>query len=177
MINASLRAGELNRANDPSNIPYEFREAVELYARRSGRHGTIGWNGWTRCNVVEFTLKPDDPRLKAWQEGKLKKEPKETILLHYQPKPGAPYQAINLAELGVSGLVEMLEKANTWSGRGEYRSVVEAVQAAARHNDNLREQMRNAKRQGSVERGLDLDHYMRTPFSAVPENIGAKADG
>jgi hypothetical protein len=176
-IEAVLRAGEFNRPSDPSKIPYEFRDAVELWARQYGRHAKIGYNIFMRCPVVEITLKPEDPRMRAWRDGKLRVEPTEAVPLHYQPSEGAPYQPMNLDMLGVSGLIEMLEKANTWTGRGEYSSMREAVQVVERRNVEHREQMRNAIRQASVERGRDLDNYMMRAFTTVPANIGEKASG
>jgi len=159
------RAGEVP-------APYEFREAVELYARKSGRHGEIAFHPLLGCYVVHLSLKPDDPKLKAWREQRVGAEPKESICLHYQPKPGAPYEAIDLAQLGPSGLVRMLEEADTWSGTGKYRSMQEAVQAHEHHNRALKESIRAAARDNARMRGRDRDQYLK-PKVAVSADLNA----
>lgn len=155
------------------NIPYQISDAVEMWARNRGRHATIGWNVAMRCAVIDLTLKGDDPRLKAYQEGRLKFEPKESIPLHYQPKEGAPFVAINLEDLGPTGIVEMLEKADTWSGRGEYGSMLEAVRAVERFNNDKREKMREAVLEASRDRARDYRRQVfDLPLVSVPANIG-----
>ena len=161
------------------SIPWDIKDAVELWAReKRGTHGKIEWNTVLNCAVIDFDLKADDPRMRAYQEGRLKHEPKESIPLHYQKEGGGPFYPINLAELGVSGLMEMLDRANTWSGRGEFKSTMAAIAATERKNDALKQSIRDAARDNARERAKDMRRQIfGLPVVSVPENIGAKADG
>lgn len=165
-------------------VPFAFRDAVELWARQNrGTHGSIGWNEALKCYVIDFDLKPDDPRMKAYRDGRVKHEPKESIPLHRQltkvdPKTGrvthaGPYVAINLEQLGVSGLLEMLDKANAWSGRGEFKTMREAVQAAEDHNERLRAEIMKAAKENARDFAKDSRRQVfDLPFVNVPANIG-----
>lgn len=159
-------------------IPREMAAAVDEWARQWGRRGTIGWNAALNCAVIDLSLKPDDPRMQAWQEGRLKHEPKESIPLNWQPKGKQYFEPINLEELGVSGLIDMLDKANAWSGRGEYSSMMEAVNAVERKNEELREMMRKAALDNCRDRARDMRRQiLDLPLVSVPENIGDNPNG
>lgn len=167
---------------DRQAVPYEISDAVELWARQWGRHGTITFNHALRCPVIEFTLRPDDPRMKAFQEGRLKHEPKECIPLHYQrTEPDGTksvhYFALNLEDLGVSGVLELLNRGNCWSGTGEYKSFKEAAQVMGEHNDRLKKQIKDALVVEGRMRARDMRRQvLDLPLVSVPDNIGAKAN-
>ena len=174
-IGASWMSPDDNRVT----IPWDIADAVEMWAReKRGTHGRIAWNAVMRCPVIDFELKADDPRMKAYRDGRLKHEPKESIPLHYQKEGGGPFYPINLTELGVSGLMEMLDRANTWSGRGEFKSTMAAIAATERKNEALRDSIRAAAKDNARERAKDMRRQIfDLPMVTVPENIGAKADG
>lgn len=143
--------------------PVEVADEVELWARESGRHGTLRFiptrlagrqvvdGTWT----VRLTLRSDDKRLKPFQDGTASEEPVEVIWLH-EPDPTSPtgYRPYNIMELGAGGVRQFLEKGNLWSGRGQFGSKTldelarEAIdknmkaggvaKAAARENSRLR---------------------------------------
>lgn len=164
--------------SDRRAIPYQISDAVEHWARSRGRHASIGWNPVLGCAVIDITLKGDDPRLKAYQEGRLKHEPKESVILHYQKtdyqgNTSGPFIALNLEELGVTGIIEMLEKGDVWSGRGEFSSLHEAVQKVAQHNETHREKMKQDIRDAAMDRAKDMRRQiLDLPLVSVPANIG-----
>ena len=111
----------------------EIADAVELWARRSGRHATIGWVPTDPPTPqVRITLKPDDGRLEAYRQGLVSEEPVETVELVDWEEGSLQSTPLNLGDLGVSGVMEILEKGDTWSGRGEYDSLQQGVTAARR---------------------------------------------
>lgn len=159
-------------------IPYQFADAVEMWARERGRHARIGWNSATNCAVIDFTLRADDPRMRAWQEGKLRFEPKESVLLHYRKcdskgVESGPYIAMDLEQKGVSGIIDMLNEGDVLSGTGKYRDMQEAVQAVERNNERLRATMREAAVENARLRARDDRRRVAgLPLVSVPENIG-----
>jgi hypothetical protein len=173
------RAGPFAGARGVSGevIPSEIKDAVELWARQWGRHGTVTWNPWMKCPVIELTLKPDDPRLRGWKEGRVTREPRECIPLHYQPRDAKGnaemhFVGMNLAELGVSGVIEILNRGNMQSGRGEYADMMTAVRSVAERNEKLREDMRNTIRDNSRERAKDMRRQIfDLPLVSVPADL------
>lgn len=169
--------------SDRHSIPHEIRDAVALWAQQWGRRGTIAMNHALRCPVIELSLKADDPRMKAYQEGRLKHEPTECIPLHYQRteadgSKSVHYFPLDLADLGVSGVLELLDRGNTWSGRGEYGSFKEAAQIMGEHNDKLRNMIKEAAVQEGRDRARDMRRQVfDLPLVSVPGNIGARANG
>lgn len=188
MVHVVGRAGNAVAApwmspSERQQIPCEIADAVELWARQWGRHGTIGMNQALRCPVIELSLKSDDPRLKHWQEGRLKYEPKESILLHYQRtepdgSKSVHFYPLNLEELGVSGVLEILDRGNMWSGRGEYENFQKAAQVMGEYNEKLKQQMKDAAVEEGRLRARDMRRQvLGLPLVSVPDNIGARSNG
>lgn len=121
------------------SIPWEIADAVELWARQRGRHARMEWNRLLGCPVIHFTLRGDDPRLEPYQMGEIAEEPTESIALHEWDDRKQRYVPLDLSQYGKSGVVELLEKADTWSGRGEYDTFAEAVAAGMNRNKRHRE--------------------------------------
>lgn len=168
--------------------PVEIAEAVELWARQYGRHATMKFIPHMQppCWSVNLSLKPGDPALKRWQEGKAEHEPTEGVLLlewdaalgetnpHTGRKAGA-YRAVNLEEYGPTGVVELLEKGNTWSGRGEYGSLAQAVVAAATRSREAKEKTRAQMRQWSRDLAADQRRQiLKVPFHRVGIALGTE---
>ncbi len=124
-------------------MPVEIADAVENWARKWGRHATIGWLPTTPpIPQVRLTLKPDDGRLSLYREGRIAEEPVETVELVEWDEAQGCYVGLNLMELGAGGVVEILDRGNSWSGRGEYGSLQEAVTAAAERQRQTLERTR-----------------------------------
>lgn len=155
--------------DQPQEISWEIQDAAETFARKTGRHAKVFWHPILRCAVIEFSAHPDDPRYRAWQEGKLKFEPKELVVLHRQTSPGSPYVAINLAEMGASGLAHLLEEADVWSGRGEHGSLNDSFAKVDAANEAARQNQINAVEEAARESAwLHRRSVLGVPFVSVP---------
>lgn len=144
--------------------PVEFRDAVELYARGNGVHADVRWvpepiNAWS----VEFTLKPGDPRLRSndpadhkesvllieWVDPRREPDHPRRHLLRRHPATNAlmpGYVPIELEALGVSGVVEWLERGSVLSGRGEFQDATDAAKQVLQRNAANREADRKQAR-------------------------------
>lgn len=143
--------------------PAEFADAAELYARRSGRHGTLKYvPPPVNCWIVELTLKSTDPRMLAWQTGQLDSEPKEVVYL-WRPatpkerakEPLTQFVGYKLDELGVSGMIQLLERTNTMSGRGEYKSLEQALKDQTDKRDEGQQKIADEARDNAHDRVMD----------------------
>mgnify|MGYP001560340629 CR=1 FL=1 len=111
--------------------PVEVADEVELWARESGRHGTlhfvptrlVGRRVVEGTWLVRLSLRDNDKRMQAYQQGLAAEPPTEDVWLH-EPDPVSPtgYRPYTLGDLGASGVRQFLEKGNTWSGRGQFGS-------------------------------------------------------
>lgn len=164
----------LRGESTPGFVPWEMQDAVQSWGRSKGRPARLAYVPAIKTYVVEIDLKPDDPRLRAFKEGRLGIEPKESVYLHYQPldESGSPkrggYVPLNLTDLGVEGLMEILHRGDVTSGRGEFKDFMDAVNEAGRRNDRLKNAIRDAARDNARQRGRDLTRF-RTPKSFVPK--------
>jgi hypothetical protein len=141
-------------------IPWQLSDAVEMWARERGKHATIGWNSATNCAVIDFTLRPDDPRMKAYREGKLRFEPKESLLLNYretdsQGREYGPFLPLDIEQLGVSGVINMLNEGDVQSGNGKYADMQQAVHAIERRNAQARAKMKDVAVENARLRARD----------------------
>ena len=137
--------------------PYEFQDAVELHFRKSGRHARIVWIPEPVCQwQIRISLMPDDPVLAAWKAGELEEEPVETVEVTYYDEKVGLYVGYELDELGVSGLVEMLEKGDTWSGQGRFSSIQDALTYQVETQRNTQERLRQAMRDEALAVGRDV---------------------
>lgn len=168
----------MGETDSTRSIPWQFDDAVKLWAREHGKaNATIRWNAATKCAVIEFTLRNDDPRMRHWQEGRLKFEPKETVFLNKQVTDGkgkayGPYVAIDLEQLGVSGLIDMLNEGDVQSGTGRYRDMQEAIHAIEGRNEQMRAKMREAAVENARLRARDMRRQVfDLPLVSVPENL------
>src|SRR5690606_4361213 len=63
---------------DKIHVPYELREAVELYAREHGRTGSLHCippGVW----FARFSLRPNDKALSLYQKGEVAEAPTEVV--------------------------------------------------------------------------------------------------
>lgn len=132
----SRRGGPLlvaGRQQDLPHAPPEIAEAVELYARewRDG-HGTLtcvpfsigrGGRVLSVVWVAKFTLRPNDKRMKAYQEHGGPEPPVEEVWFQVPDKEARTgWRPLNIAQMGTDGVKTFLEQGNMWSGRGVYDS-------------------------------------------------------
>lgn len=168
--------------------PAAVADAVELWARQYGRHATMKYVPLASppCWSVNLSLKPDDPALRPWQEGRASHKPTEGVLLiewdaeagEVSPITGqrsGAYRPVDLEEYGPTGVVELLEKGNTWSGRGEFGSLAEAVVVAATRSREEREKIKARQRQWARDYAGDVRRqYLKIPFLPVGVALGTE---
>lgn len=174
--------------------PSEIADAVEMYAREHNRHATLhpfpalirrgrGMN-WTW--VVKFTLKSTDKSLLSFQSGASAERPTEDVWLHL-PNPRAgqrisgsnemepDYLPLDIEQMGPSGVREFLERGNTWSGRGEYASAVDALTKARQVNADRKAKIRAEQKElNRYERRDERRQRWKIPFVTVIADIGKR---
>lgn len=155
--------------------PPEVSAEVELYARESGRTGSIHYvpppvAAWE----VRLSLKPNDKRLLAWQQGLAPEPPVESVLLvANNPKPGGrPFVALDVHQMGPSGVRAFLEKGNSWSGRGELGTIEEATKKARENDQSRREKDReNALDDVRARARENRPWYAKRPFEKIARQV------
>lgn len=156
--------------------PVEYADAVEMYARKSGRHAKLVFvPPPVNCWVVQFTLKANDPTLAGFQAGKLEDEPNEPVYIWRESNALESYKAgrrhfvgYKLDELGVTGLLAFLEKTDTFSGRGQYASHTEAAKDQLDKGERAREKAESDAREGARQLAEDARRQInKIPFLPV----------
>ncbi len=143
-------------------IPWDIEEAVKLWARQWGRGATIRFHPVLQCPCIEFALPNDDPRMQSFLDGKLKHKPVEFVALHRQDKQTLKFEPIDLAEMGVSGLLQWLDEANTWSGHND--DIYTSLMKVDEKNEGRRAEMRKAIEEAAKETAW----LHRTAVEGVP---------
>lgn len=157
-------------------IPWELQDEVELWARQYDRHARLHFIpvGGFFCRI---TLRPDDPRMKSFQEGLLEQPdpPGEDVWFNEGDGRGG-VKCLDIREMGASGIKEFLEKGNTWSGRGEYDSIVEQQKKVAEANIEERGRLKAFEREENRKEQRSKRRWrMGIPFLSVLKDIGKKA--
>lgn len=118
--------------------PMEVEAAVVQYYRNKGLGARLGWHEFMKCWVIEIDLKDDDPRREAARKGLGRAV--EVVPLHY-PSKGGHMTAMELDEIGASGIVELLQQGDLLTGRGEYPDLLTAVRAQHARNEKNKADM------------------------------------
>lgn len=160
---------------DLPQAPPDIQDAVELFARKSGRTARlhfVPFGGW----FARFELRCNDPRMKLYQEGRAEAPPTEDVWFQKpNPRAGevipgthgrreAPYIQMDILQMGASGVTEFLERGDTWSGRGEHSSIEEAVRVASDKN----KEQRAKNKADARERGRDIARDTRRTRLKIP---------
>lgn len=176
--------------------PVEYRDAVALYAREIGASGDIVWvDAPVNCWQVRLSLKPDDPRCRrmdgenveavelqkfvhpdpahpAYPRGdvklleKLRRHPRTNRLM-----PG--YVALRLGDLGVSGVVEILQRGSLLTGRGEFDSMEEVLAHVHGRNRERLAKSREAHREAARNLAATTRRrVLKIPFLPVGIEFG-----
>lgn len=160
--------------------PAWFSDAVERYARESGRNSVTRWESAVGCFVSHLSRRTDDPVL-----GKNRADDGEPVYWHEFKKGARPHPILGVAggmvpgwvpldieQMGVDGVLNKLRRENTWSGRGEFSSHEAAVDAVEARNAAVeRDKRRNLR--GAIEGPLKatLRRARGHAQSSVPDNI------
>ena len=148
--------------------PYEIQEEVEKYARESGRTAKIHYVpmvGW----MVRFSLRSNDKRMRLWQEGRAPEPPTEDVIFHApDPDNRGETIALDIRQMGASGVRQFLEKGNMWSGRGASSSPVEAHRKAKERNEEERRKAKETARENTKDFLRDQRRSrLKVPFHRV----------
>lgn len=120
----------------------------------------VGW-------MARFSLKPNDPAMKAWKEGRAPEPPTEDVFF-IEPDPKDPKRMVqmDINQMGASGVRTFLERGNTWSGRGEYTSIEESRHRAREATEKRKRDAKEEAREASVEIGARaLTERFKRPWS------------
>lgn len=164
--------------------PAEFADAVELYARRRDRTGTLKFVPWpVNCWVVEFGLRSNDPRMALWKMGAAAEPPTDVVYLWRDATPleiarakGRPHMVgYKLDELGVSGMLAFLERTDLASGRGEFNSLKQAMDEQDFKQQKAGEKAESNARQESRDVAEDMRRQiLGIPYHTVGIEFGSK---
>lgn len=155
------------------HAPHEFQEVVELWARGSGRHAKLHFTpGGTW--FVRISLKHDDPRMELYKLGLVEEPVGEDVWLHLpnaaegkviNGEKQSPFIPLSLTDLGTAGLREFLEQGNTWSGRGEYMSLLEQRRRVNESNEDARVKNRAFQKEESRNEMRESRRFrLKIPF-------------
>ena len=137
-----------------------------MYARENGRSSSLQYVpnvGW----MARFSLKPNDPAMRAWREGRAEEPPTEDVFF-IQPDPKNPKRMVqmDIHQMGTSGVRQFLERGNSWSGRGEYRDLGESMQASREATEKHKRDVKNEAREAAAEAGARaLTERFKRPWS------------
>lgn len=119
-------------------MPAAVADAIQTFFRRSGREAsTDEWHPLLKCFVVRVCRKSDDPVMEMVRDGRRsERQVMESIPLH-EPVAGQAmtFRALDLDQMGPSGITRWLEEHDLWSGRGRYNSPLDASREAEEAQD------------------------------------------
>ncbi len=162
--------------------PFEIQEAVELWAREQGRTATMKFSP-TGTWFVRLSLRCNDKRMLLYQQGVTAEPPCEDVWFHIpNPREGkvvggvkqGPYIPLDIYHLGVSGVREFLEKGDTWSGRGEFLSLVDHLHKVREENEVKRVSNRAEHKEASRYEQRERRRFrFKIPYLTVGVDIRA----
>ena len=154
--------------------PAEIELAVREWARKKGKTTRFRFVPEMGCWTINLSLRPDDPMLAAWRSGKLKQaeEPTEGVILQEWDAQRGRYVPLNLDEWGASGIVELLERGDLTSGRGEFNSLQEAVAHQTRLRAETKEKTERMVRESARMKAREVRRVINdTPYHTVGINL------
>jgi hypothetical protein len=178
--------------SEAPTAPPEIRDAVEMYARQHGRTGSIEFAVGPNVWIIKLSLRPNDERMRLWQEGRAPEPPTEMVwlqepnpdegkVLGTDPRTGRPvrggmFRPLNIYEMGAEGVLGFLQRGNTWSGRGEFGSVEEAVRKVREDDVSRTEAFRAEQKEASrLQQRENRRRLLDIPMKAVGIDLKGKA--
>lgn len=169
-------------AKSDRRAPLEVVDGVMLWARNNGRRfGRVEFHPLLNCWTIHLGRAADDPMLAEYQEGRLEREPTESIFLREwrwndSKKTDGGWAQMDLEEYGLEGVLAFLDQANLWSGQGEYPDLQSAIEASIAQDQQLREQMAEAAEEIGREAGwLHRNKILELPQVNVLANLSTDA--
>ena len=106
------------------------------------------------------------------EAGVMEAEATESVRLQEWDTERKAYVPLDLEQYGVSGIINLLESMDTWSGRGTYRSPQEAVFAYLERNAKHRETIKQqAEDVGREEVWLHRRSALGLPYHTVGSDL------
>ena len=135
------------RGEEYRAAPVEIADAVALWGRNRGLQAKLVWKPAVRppCFAVEIELKPDDPRMKMYREGRLEEKPVEFVPLFYKEYDefgGSKFVASDIEQMGATGVVNLLEQGDLMTGRGDAKNLLDACRKVQESNEQRRKQLK-----------------------------------
>lgn len=115
-------------------VPNDVDDAIKTFFRRADRVAAVEWHPILKCFLVRVERRVTDPVMQLVQSGKRsERQVMESIPLH-EPVPGMAmtFKALDLEQMGPSGVTRWLEEHDLWSGRGRYKHPLDASREADR---------------------------------------------
>jgi hypothetical protein len=168
-------------------VPVEIADEVERFARDHDRHATTEFvpilrrgNRVAGTWVARFSLKKEDKRMKLFQEGFMEKAPTEDVWFHVRnprsQEHGQPEMlCLDIYQMGPSGVRAFLERGNTWSGRGEFSSLVDQTRLAREANEQMKEKNRRDQKEASRYRARE-QRRRRLRIPLLPVGIDLRGE-
>lgn len=160
--------------------PADISDAVIVWARNQGRRSRgVEWDQEHNCFVIRMTRRMEDPIHKARQEGRVSEDDTyETIYLQGwvwtdQKNGKGKFLPYDLNMYGPSGIIELLDRGNMATGRGEYASLQQYISATVARNKDKKEAW---KRQAEDQARETANRFRRKVLNLpmVPVNAGLK---
>lgn len=159
-------------------VPEEFQNAVKNWAANYGRQAKMAFIPYPKgasshpgCFTIFLERKGDDPARKLYQEGVQGATAYEAVPLQEWDILAQEYVPLNIHEYGPGGIVQILQKGDTWSGTGEYKDMREAAAASIKRMERARKAERDAVRESGKETGwLHRRTALGIPFVGASGN-------
>ncbi len=190
-----LKVGIRNRMrvgrNRGRRAPAEFRDGVEEWARKHGRHANLKYlDEPMNCWAVMLSYKAGDPRhkdgtqdepvfLHRWRDAEwwAKFDPDRAKRHHRTNVIKPHYQALDIMDIGLTGIIEILDKGDLLSGRGEHKSAEAAGRATVDKFRTDKHRRRLAARDEAGHRAKDIRRrLLKIPFLPVGIEFNARGD-
>lgn len=148
-----------------------------MWARESGRHGKLqfvptffaGDQAIAGTWMVRLSLRENDKRMLLYQQGMAPEPPTEDVWIHVPDESRkSGYRALDIVQLGTTGIRSFLDRGNMWSGRGEFTSLEEQVRKAREANRAMLEKNRADQKEESRHEQRDKRRWrFKIPFLPV----------
>lgn len=169
MIEAGVRRRVRVNRETRRRAPADLRDGVELWARKHGRSADLKWYGSPmNCWAVMLGFRPGDPRYAAGEKAEpvflhehrsaewwAANDPRRARRHHRTNRIVAGYRAYELDELGLSGIIRILDRGDLASGRGEFSSAAEAGRAQVEKYRTDKHRRRRAARDEARHRATN----------------------
>jgi hypothetical protein len=166
------------RRRDYPVAPADIADAVEVWARGQGRRSRLEWDVEAECFVIRLSRPASDPVLAAVHAGRVGPDlATENVHLRAwawddEEHRRGHFEPYRLDDFGATKLIELLDRGNTASGRGEFNSIEHYITATVAANRQRREDFFNERMEAIRERvHRHRRRVLGLPWMPVTRNI------